>query len=371
MNGLPRQTLISAGVILLIVTGVNLWLQPNFELQASPTSFGVGPFGYKAAFDLASELGLPVTRSYVSLKLQPLNRQIWMVSPSLLNPGSSAGNANEHELLDWVRSGGTAIVLGGSGSDWKRLQIDSRILAGAEHAAIAGDLAPVTRRISSAGLLHFEAAPKDTRVRLWAGDVPFAIERRISKGRLVAIADDRFLRNVNLGSGDDSLLFMDLMRTTAAPTFDEHCHGMVADVSLVGAIAASRAMLPLGVGFILAVAWIFEQHSWPRRILRGDPEGPEPSLVSFVESLGVLYSRASDPQAAFRAYRSGFLRRLRRQMHPFGEVDEEIQLRRIAGDRSLSDQTCRWLLAGSVPKNNAELVDAVRAIESYPGSSHG
>jgi hypothetical protein len=85
----------------------------------------------------------------------------------------------------------------------------------------------------------------------------------------------------------------------------------------------------------------------------------------------VLYSRASDPPAAFRAYRSGFLRRLRRQMMPFGELDEEILLKRIASDRLLSDETrCRWLLMDTAPKSDAELVDAVRALESYPEKAH-
>jgi hypothetical protein len=98
--------------------------------------------------------------------------------------------------------------------------------------------------------------------------------------------------------------------------------------------------------------------------------GPQPSLVSFVESLGVLYSRASDPQAAFRAYRSGFLRRLRRQMMPLGELDEQILLKRIASDRALSDETRRWLLMDTAPKSDAELVDAVRALESYPEKAH-
>jgi hypothetical protein len=105
-------------------------------------------------------------------------------------------------------------------------------------------------------------------------------------------------------------------------------------------------------------------------MLAGALEGPQPSLVSFVESLGVLYSRASDPQAAFRAYRSGFLRRLRRQMMPSGELDEEILLKRIASDRALSDEDRRWLLMDTAPKSDTELVDAVRALESYPEKGH-
>jgi hypothetical protein len=370
MNTLSRRGLISAGVVLAILTGVNLWMRPDFELQPSPTSFGAGPDGYKAAFDLASELSVPVMRSYVSPKQQPLNRQIWMVSPSLLGTDSAGGDTDAHQLLEWVRSGGTAVVFGGTGNRWKRLEINADTVAGTKHTMISGDFAPVVRRLSVSGLLHFEAAGRNARVRLRADNDPFALERKIGKGRLIAIADDRFLRNVNLGNADNSLLFMDLIRRFDAPAFDEHCHGMVGNVSLVRVVATSRAILPLCAGFILAVAWIFAQRSWPRRMLGGDPEGPQPSLVSFVESLGVLYSRASDPQAAFRAYRSGFLRRLRRQMLSFGEVDKEILLKRIASDRALSDESRRWLLMDTAPKSDAELVDAVRALESYPEKGH-
>jgi hypothetical protein len=328
------------------------------------------PGRLKAAFDLASELGVPVMRSYVSPKRQPLNRQLWMVSPSLLGTDSAGGYADARELLVWVHSGGTAVVFGGTVKQWKRLGINAGTVAGTEHTVISGDFAPVVRRLSVSGLLHFEAAGKDVSVRLRAHNTPFALDRKLGKGRLIAIADDRFLRNVNLGNADNSLLFMDLMRRFDAPAFDEHCHGMIEDVSLVRVVATSRAMLPLCAGFILAVAWIFAQHSWPRRMLAGEPDGPQPSLVSFVESLGVLYSRASDPPAAFHAYRSGFLRRLRRQMMPSGELDEEILLKRTASDRSLSDETRRWLLMDSAPKSDAELVDAVRALESYPEKGH-
>jgi hypothetical protein len=104
MIGLSRRALILAGVVVVVLTCVNLWLQPNFELQFSPTSFGAGPSGYKAAFDLATELGLPVTRSYINPKQQSPARQLWMVSPSLLEKESSGGEADARDLLQWIHS---------------------------------------------------------------------------------------------------------------------------------------------------------------------------------------------------------------------------------------------------------------------------
>jgi hypothetical protein len=370
MIALPRRLLILAGIAVLLLTSVNLWLEPNFELQFSPTSFGIGPSGYKAAFDLAGELGISVTRSYIDVKRQPPPRQLLMVSPSLLEKESS-GDAPARDLLRWVRSGGTAIVFGGAGSEWDRLGISVPTYAGTDHDAISGDFAPTMRRIAVPGLLHFEAAPKDAQVRLRAEGSPFAIERKVGKGSLIAIADDRFLRNVNLGNSDNSLLFIDLVHRFDKVVFDEHCHGMVADISLYSAVLGSRAILPICVGLMLEIVWVLAQHTWPRRLSVETRALASLSIEPFVESLGVLYSRASDPKAVFRAYRDGFLRRLRQQMMPFGSIEEGVILQRISRDRSLSDETRRWLTGPSAPKNNAELLQAVRAIEAYAGSTNG
>ena len=370
MIALPRRVLIVAGIVVLILAGLNWGLRPDVELQFSPTSFGVGPSGYKAAFDLATELALPTMRSYRNPLRQPLTSQLWMVSPSLLEPQSSSGDADARDLLQWVRAGGTAIVFGGDGSAWKRLDLPVHTSPGLEHAAVTESFATAMRRITVPALPHFEGVPKDAIIDLRADDAPFAIERKVGKGRLIAVADDGFLRNVNLGNADNSLLFIDLMRRFDGAVFDEHCHGMLGDISLATAIADSRAILPLSVGLMLAVVWVLAQQTWPRRS-PANPELPSPTLAPFVESLGVLYARASDPQAAFRVYREGFLRRLRRQLMPFGEMDEAVMLQRIACDRSLLDETRRWLLGQVAPRNKAELVEAVRALEAYPGVTHG
>jgi hypothetical protein len=203
MTQLPRHMLFLAGAVFLTLFAINLWLRPDFELQLSPTSYGVAPNGYKAAFDLASELGLPVTRSYLAPRQQPLTKTILLISPSLLDPDSNSGDSKAHELLDWVRSGGTAIVFGAKNSNWKRLDVDADAVAGTAHAAITGDLTKVMRRLSVPGLLHFEAISKTLRIRLRADDLPFAIERTLGKGHLIAIADGRFLQAPGQRNNDE------------------------------------------------------------------------------------------------------------------------------------------------------------------------
>src|SRR5260370_5091166 len=114
-------------------------------------------------------------RSYVSPKQQPLNRQIWMVSPSVLGTEPAGGDTDARELLDWVRSGGTAVVFGGTVNQWKRLQINAGTVAGTEQTLISGGFSPVGRRVSVSRLLHFPAAGREALVRLACENDSFAL----------------------------------------------------------------------------------------------------------------------------------------------------------------------------------------------------
>jgi hypothetical protein len=386
MNSLSRRTIVSlvAGVLLLL--GLNLWMAPKVALRESPTSFGVERHGYKAAYDLLLELGVPVSRSYVRPGAIPADRSLWLVSPSFLNGDLRDDDAAGGALLRWVRAGGTAVVFGDPESDWKRLNIERGVGVSDAANLIEGDFAPRARKLDLTELVHFAAAhgkPADdktvddqaargkTRVRLTCGGAPFALEIPLGAGRLVAIADGRFLRNANLGSGNASVLLVDLVRALGPPVFDEYFHGLVESGSLVATLAGSRVILALGAGLLLALLWVGEQRSCPPRRLAERAEEPAPSIASFLDSLGVLYARARDPGAAFRAYRAGFLVRVRRQLWPHGEFSEQLLLERLERDRSLLPETRHWLIDGATPANESELVSAVRAIESYPGIGTG
>jgi hypothetical protein len=354
--------------VLLVLLGINLWLWPNADLQLSTTSFGVGADGYKAAYDLLSELGLPVTRSYVAVNQMPENRPLWLVSPSLLDAGQkdSEVDPDAQALMKWVASGGTAVVFGEPGSVWKKLGIKRGTSEGGQTSLIAGDFAPLLREVPVPGLLYFSAGGDLARVALRSAQAPFALEMRLGAGRLIAVADGRFLRNGNLAQGDASVLVFDLAHALGAPVFDERCHGLAAPASLPALIVDSRAIVPLALGLLATLLWIAEQRKWPRRTLADPLPGPQPSIGSFVESLGVLYSRVKDPQAVFRAYRSGFVRRLGKQISARAELPEEQVIDRLARDQSLSAETRRWLVDGVPPRDEKELVVAIRAIESYP-----
>jgi hypothetical protein len=361
-----RGLLISAGALALALFLVSMWIAPNPNLLRSGTTFGVGQGGYKAAYELLDGLGFRVSRSFERPSELQAHGTLWLMSPPFLDSGRKKYKYAAGQVTDWIRAGGTAVVFGSKHTDWKRLGLSLATAAGGEQSVVAGDYARAPRDIPIARLMRFKTAPKDAAVLLTAGGAPFAIEKKLGRGRLVAIADDRFIRNSNLDLGDCSVLLMDMARALGAPVFDEWCHGIAPPASLVEAVAGSRAMLPLLVGMLAAIAWVLEERSWPRRTLADESDGSAPTIATFVESLGALYSNTGDPAAVFRAYRSGFLRRMRRKISPHADISEASLLERVARDGALDAETRRWLVEGGIPKNNGELVIAVRAIESYP-----
>jgi hypothetical protein len=386
-----KPVLFSVAALMLLLFCLNLWMQRNTSLEHSNTSFGVGNDGYKAAYDLLSELNIRVTRSYIRPNRVPHDHRLWFIVPNFLSPTEEATKADTSDLMEWIRAGGTAVVMGDLNSQWKRLDIDESVSAGADVNTIKGDsigavesirlmvgsyiengrpFTPTARKILVPGLAHFDKAADKGHVRLTAGGKPFAIDFKIGSGWLVAIADGRFVLNSNLDKGDASLLLVDLARTLGAPDFDEHYHGLATPVSSLALLAHPRLLAVLVMALMTAFLWIGEQHSWPARLLRDRDDGPAPSIDSFVESLGVLYSRANDPRAAFRAYRASFLRRARRQVSPRIDVPEPVIIARLTRDRSLSDEVRRCIVGDESPSTETELVRAVRALESCPSLIH-
>lgn len=364
---MSRQYLIPGIAALVILLTLNVILTPD-PLADSPTSFGVKANGYKATYELLATMGVPVRRSYVIPSLVDSKATLWFVGPSFLDPGDSTADKDIADLRKWADKGGTAVIFGDEDSRWESLGIEDETVAGANTTVVSGTLARSPRTIPVPHLSHFKQWKDRLWARLKADDKPFALELKVGNGRIIAIADRRFLINEYLAAGDCSVLLADLVRSLGAPTFDERCHGLAPPASFIRAMASSRAMVALVLGLLAAIAWAAQQHSWPRRSLPDPPEAPDPSVVSYVDSLGVLYSRGNDPAAVFRAYRAGLIQRLRRQTSPRRELAESVFIARIARDRSIDTETRRWLIDGASPASEDQLITAVRAIESYRGA---
>ena len=367
MISLSRRILFLIAGLMLLLFCMNLWFQRGSSLANSDTSFGVGVDGYKAAYDLLHELGIPVTRSYLRPNHVAHDRTLWMIMPDFLSAQAMLTDSDVNDLKKWIRAGGVAVVMGDVTSHWERLDIKQSVAAVDDSTSkVSGDFSRVARTIAIPGLARFNGADAKAKVRLSIGGTPFAIDQKVGLGRLIAIADGRFVLNSNLDQDDASVLLVDLVRALGAPDFDEHSHGLVASESAFALFSNPRLMILFAIASITALLWIAHKHSFPARTLR-DQQGPAPSLDSFVESLSALYSRSNDPSAAFSAYRASFLRRARRQLSPRIEISEKSAIDRFRRDRSLTEESRRWLEGDEYPSTDGELVQAVRALESCPG----
>ncbi|MGB0062774.1 DUF4350 domain-containing protein [Candidatus Binatus sp.] len=366
MLSIPRRVLYLILALMLVLLGINVWIERSKSLDNSETSLGVGVDGYKAAYDLLHELHFPAGRSYVRPVHVPHDHVLWMVMPDFLNPEARLTDADVNDLKEWIKAGGVAVVMGDVASQWDRLGLDATAKAGETTSLIKGDFATGGLTIPIENLAYFKSAEKDARVRLNSDGRPFALEKKMGGGKLIAIADGQFIFNSNLDKADASVLLVDLVREIGTPDFDEYSHGLVASESAFALFSNPQLLILLAIASITALLWIAQQHSFPARGLR-DEQCPAPSLDSFVDSLGVLYSRSNDPIAAFNAYRASFLRRARRQLSPKIELSEQSAIDRLARDRSLSEEDRAWLQGNKSPTNEAELVRAVRALESCPG----
>jgi hypothetical protein len=370
MIRVSKSVLFSAAAVLLLLFALNLWLQRNVALEYSQTSFGVRQIGYKAAFDLLQELHFPVGRFYFLPDRIGENRTLWFVLPDFLKSSRMGDSTDDVDLMQWVRAGGTAVVMGDANSDWSRLNLDLKLANGGDSSTIQGAFSAAPLQIPISGLAYFDQPAGDMEVKLKSDNHPFALDVKSGKGHVIAVADGRFMLNSNLDQGDSSVLVVDLARAVGPPLFDEHCRGLAAPVSTLALLGSPRLLTVVAFGLIAALLWIGEQRSLPPRVLKAADDAPAPSIAAFVESLGVLYSRAQDPSAAFRAYRASFLRRMRRQISPRLELSEPAVIDRITRNRTLADDARAWLTGARIPVSEPELVRAVRALESCPRPSN-
>src|SRR5277367_4686211 len=121
MLPIPRRVLYSILALMLVLLGINLWIERSTSLDSSATSLGVGEVGYEAAYELLLELHFPARRSYVRPVHVPHDRVLWMVMPDFLNPEAMLTDTDVNDLREWIKAGGVAVVMGNVASQWKRL----------------------------------------------------------------------------------------------------------------------------------------------------------------------------------------------------------------------------------------------------------
>jgi len=364
---------------LLVLVGM---LYPDAKRpEQSLTTFGTGPWGYRAVFDLLTELGFPVARTHeLPEKLGP-DATVWWIEPAGLCGAAVPGGGWRGE--PWVRAGGTAVLFlaPGAGEDGGCELLEGVALPrrGADAFAgagphdgwgqrpptaheVTGDALPRARTIEGPSLLTFAAAG-DWKVRAAWAERPLVLERPLGAGRIVAVADATVLRNQWLDRADAAPLVVDLVQAFGAPRFHEGDQGPRVRRSAVAYLATSPALLVFCGLALTGVLFAWQGNLVPPRALSG-PETDTPGLDAFVDSLAALYAGTRDHARVLERYRELAAARLRRHFGMPPETPVGVLAERLARDRRLAPGTLRLLVEGAPVAGERGLRDAVRALDA-------
>jgi hypothetical protein len=399
----------SAGTLVLVLAVVGM-LTSSGDKPFTVTSFGKLPVGYGALFDLLSELGLPVARSYAAGSDLPRAATLWWVRPAgvctaatgadapaagAAGPDRAAGDDGTFDAGAWIEDGGTAVVflppLGPNAAcasiagivvpprtprDAERdadAQDDVRA-AGRSHRrmrqgaagalqlqTVEGPLVPSPRQLRGPGFSAFDSSG-EWQVRARLDGQPFVLEHALGRGRLVVVADARVFSNAWLATGDAAPLALDLARAYGVPRFDERAHGLRAEDSALRYLAASpAAFVFLGLALLGGVfAW--RGSAWPARTL-GDGSLGAPTLEAFVDSLAGLYARTHDYGRVLTRYREFSVARLRRHFGQPADTPAAVLIARVYEARRATPQALALLTRDAPVRSEAALHAAVHALD--------
>jgi len=386
---------VSAAVafLLLVVIG---WMNQGDPRELTATSFGTVPAGHAAFYDLLAEAGLPVARSYAAPGGLPPQQTIWWIAPEpapgkLERPNEAEGTA----FARWVEEGGSGVVLFGeegagrlalAGVAWPALEPGDDPDAGqAGDAAprslwqdgrllsVEGELSPRRRTLPLPERRGFDAGTLDAAVWRTVARIegkPFVLERVLGAGRLVLVADARFLTNRWLDRAEAAPFALDLVRAYGVPWIDERAHGFVASRGALRYLAGSPA-LPFFLGLVLlgaALAW--GGATLPaRRVRELDPSAP--TLETFVRSLAGLYAATHDHLRVLDRYRELTARRLRRHFGLPPDAPLESLAARLARRRAVGATGLALLVDGAAPRDGAALERAVAQLDRLANEARG
>jgi hypothetical protein len=299
------------------------------------TSFGEIPAGYGALYDVLAEAGLPVARSFAAPERLEPGRTLWWIEPAGVPPDADAKPSKlpgspllGPAFASWIEAGGTAVLFfpgkAEPASELAGLAVPARVLEQPQEgvddtktpapraARLDGPLAGAPRTLELSRPVVFEAPDTEAwrAVARLAGR-PFALEASLGAGRLVVVADARFLANASLDRADAAPLVLDLVRAYGVPRLDEHEHGFASSQGTLAFLARSSA-LPFFVGLALlalGLGW-FGATLPMRRVQEFDPSAP--TLETYVASLAHLYAETRDHRRVLERYRELTGRRLRR-----------------------------------------------------------
>lgn len=267
---------------MLVLTLLNL---PHSEHEAQPStpfsSFDDGPEGYHAWYELLVKEGLDVSRFTQRAAFLDTSTAMLIVAEAPAAFAVPVPNTDVVALADWIRKGGTLVLLG-KGRFVEKISQELR-------TSPMRSVSSTTLRI--AGIDHLDAAAKAPSIqRAYAG-----------RGAILHLDDARLLTNSRIARGDRARFGFWLAQTgrrTGNVAFDETLHGYLTAVhwwllfprTLVAAIVAGAGIL------ILAMVGAGIRFGPPiHPIQRRDPSSSE-----YIEAVASLFARADAAHKALK-----------------------------------------------------------------------
>lgn len=364
---MKRSALVSAAALFLLLATVGL-LQQRPDRRLTPTSYGTGPDGYKAAYDLLAESGVPVGRHLEPLQALPPRATAWFIDP--LGPCAGAEGAPGEWLgRAWVLAGGTAVgflsphrdctSFGGEALPARTTFAEAAETAAA-HPQIAGSALARPRALPLPDLRLFDDAGGWTVVA--GAGKPFALERALGAGRLVVVADSRFLANAWLDQGDSAPLAVDLVAAWGPPLLDERDHGFRPSDGAFAYLLSSPAMPVFASLALLGLAFVWWGAALAPPLAVG-AERPAPTLEAYVLSLAALYARSGDAAGAAERYREFAAAQLRRRLGLPPDAPLGAILGRLERRCGVDPERARLLRQPPPVASEAELRQQARALD--------
>mgnify|MGYP000290363655 CR=1 FL=1 len=334
------------------------------------TSYGRTPAAFAGVYELLSELGLAVSRNLRPATELDTVAPLWWIAAPVICTDSETMGPDSWSLLDWVHAGGTAVValpapdLGSchsvAGLDLPR-RSDDGMCAADGLPLVSGPLVPRVRRLAPEDALSFaDAGGWIVVARL--GDVPFVLEQPLGSGRLVVVADARFLRNQWLDQLDNAVFALDLARAYGAPVFDEHSHGFRLHDNAATYLAASPAGIVFASLALLAFLYIWRSRLLPERRSRGRETGV-PVLTAYVDSLAGLLAANRDHDRALAAYCDVTAARLRRHFGLPPGVPLPVLASRVRATGRVTEEAMQLFVGGGVARRGGDVRRGARVLD--------
>jgi hypothetical protein len=266
------------------------------------TTYSAGPGGYMVLYRWLQALQLPVQRWEKDLRKLPREASVLLVA----EPESVPTGGEIQALLEWLRRGGTLVVLASSRTPFlTKFGLSPQLQLGRDQVEIRpvqpGPYTAGVRSMKARGDSWLECERPEAVFHAWGkgGGVLAVMDE--GKGRVIALPVPELFSNTALKEEDNARLALNLLlehRQDGVILLDEYHHGY--GRSLLAHLGRSQALWPFlqGILLFLAIWALWGRRFGPVRPLLVDARR---SSMEYVRSMAGLFQRAGARRLALEA----------------------------------------------------------------------